>query len=440
MKKVLLVVLSLLLLTAGMAAAADDASWLTIGGDYRFRYDMLKATIPTYMNAGLIPAATPGTVENNNLLLNRFGLNLKATPLEDITVKARLVMYKVWGHETSTPIQGQYFADRAMGVNDGTIGHVPSDNAMRADYAYATVSNVFGAPAWFSVGRRPSTGGIPSNIRQNQEKMGTAGIPSLMVNYAFDGATIGFAPDVDALPGMYAKLCYGKGFDSGFQQKTNGTTLKDTDFLGLNAAIIDTDKLHVEVQYQKGWNIFDLPSDGAAGFGLSSPTVNLGDIDWVGGVVTGKVAGLNLFASASMSKTNPNDSTFFNNSTPWGLLWTSTAAGGEGPVRAKGYAVYAGARYDMNKTKIGAEYNHGSKNWIGMVPAEDDIFTGKLGARGDVYEIYLIQELDRKAIAKNGKSLRPDRLPVVQIRLHGQQLLDRRTHEDGQRSPWPRRS
>ena len=46
MKKVLLVVLSLLLLTAGMAAAADDASWLTIGGDYRFRYDMLKGTIP----------------------------------------------------------------------------------------------------------------------------------------------------------------------------------------------------------------------------------------------------------------------------------------------------------------------------------------------------------------------------------------------------------
>ena len=413
MKKVLLVVLSLLLLTAGMAAAADDASWLTIGGDYRFRYDYLKGSIHDYRQADLTGAnplgfAIPGyNVENDSLMLNRFGVNLKANPMEDVTVKARMVMYKVWGHETSTPIQGGqpttpgFFGDRAMGVNDGTVGHVPSDNAIRADYAYATVSNVFGAPAWFSVGRRPSTGGIPSNIRQNLEKMGTAGIPSLMVNYAFDGMTVGFAPDIDALPGMYAKLCYGKGFDSGLQA-TTGASLKDTDFLGLNAAVIDTEKLHVELQYQKGWNIFDLPSDGA--MGLPSPTENLGDIDWVGGVVTGKLAGLNLFASASMSKTDPNSNTFNNNLSPWGLLWTATMAGGEGPVRTKGYAVYAGARYDMNKTKIGVEYNHGSKNWIGMVPAEDDIWTGKLGARGDVYEIYLIQELDRKIIAKNAKA------------------------------------
>ena len=413
MKKILLVVLSLLLMTAGMAAAADDASWLTIGGDYRFRYDMLKGSIPTYLDSGMLPSIMSGvptppfiqngyTVENNSLMHNRFGLNIKANPMEDVTVKARLLMYKVWGHETSTPIQGQYFADRAMGVNDGTVGHVPSDNALRADYAYATVSNVFGAPAWFSVGRRPSTGGIPSNIRQNQEKMGTAGIPSLMVNYAFDGMTVGFAPDIDALPGMYAKLCYGKGFDSGYQQKNVGTTLKDTDFLGLNAAVIDTENIHIEVQYQKGWNIFDLPSDGALGF--TAPTVEprrhrLGR--WSGYRKTG---GLNLFASASMSKTDPNNNTFGGNTSPFGLLWTAAAAGGEGPVSAKGYAVYAGARYDMNRTKVGVEYNHGSKNWIGMVPAEDDVWTGKLGARGDVYEIYVIQELGRKAIAKNAKA------------------------------------
>ena len=105
-----------------------------------------------------------------------------------------------------------------------------------------------------------------------------------------------------------------------------------------------------------------------------------------------------------MSKTDPNTQYLWQQSSPWGLLWTATAAGGEGPVSTKGYAVYAGARYDMNKTKIGVEYNHGSKNWIGMVPAEDDIWTGKLGARGDVYEIYVIQELDRKAIAKNAKA------------------------------------
>jgi hypothetical protein len=235
--------------------------------------------------------------------------------------------------------------------------------------------------------------------------MGTAGIPSIMVDYAFDGMTLGFAPDIEALPGAYAKLCYGKGFDSGFV-KTSGTTLKDTDFLGFNVVPYDTEKMHIELQWQKGWNIFDMPSDGVSSFGTTGPSENLGNIDWIGGVITSKLGDLNLFLSAAESKTSPNDNTFNNNLTPWGLLWTSTAAGGAGKESAKGSAVYLGGRYDIasTKTKIGAEYNHGTKNWIGMVPAGDDIWTSKLGTRGDVYEIYLIQELNRNPISKKGKA------------------------------------
>ncbi|MRR29780.1 DUF3373 family protein, partial [bacterium] len=44
-------------------------------------------------------------------------------------------------------------------------------------------------------------------------------------------------------------------------------------------------------------------------------------------------------------------------------------------------------------TKIGLEYNHGSKNWITFAPAADDMWTSKVGTRGDVYEAYVIQEL-----------------------------------------------
>jgi hypothetical protein len=403
MKKVLLAVLSMLLLTAGIAAAADDTSWLQIGGDYRFRYDSLKGTVHDYNQFDGSPGgqAVPGySVENKSIMFNRFGLNLKAEAMEDVTVKARLVMYKVFGHETSTPVNGNFFADRAMGSNDGTVGHIPQDNTLRVDYAYATVSNLFGAPAWYSVGRRPSTGGIPSNIRQNQEKIGTAGIPSIMVNYAFDGMTVGFAPDVEALPGAYAKLCYGRGFDSGFQQ-TTGATLKDTDFLGLNVVPYDTEKVHIELQWQKGWRIFDLPSDGA--FGQSGPTTNLGNISWIGGVVTSKLGDLNLFLSAAQSKTDPNDNHSFTplgSGTGPGLLFDATKESHSGS------AVYLGGRYDIvsTKTKIGAEYNHGSQYWIGMVPAEDDIWTGKLGTRGSVYELYLIQELNRNPISKKGKA------------------------------------
>jgi len=269
----------MLLLMTGMAFAEDGG--LQIEGDYQFKADMLKGNVhdymqydPTYYYSGGLAggyqpygAGTPVffvnptsayTVKNDAFMTNKFGLNLKATPLEDLSVKARLVMYKVWGHQTTTPGDGWFFADRAMGVNDGTASHVPQDSVMRTDYAYTTLSNIGNMPLWFSVGRRPSTGGVPTNIKNNSAKAGTGGIPGILVDYAFDGMTIGYAPDIDSMPGMYAKLCYGKGFDSGYQS-TTGATLKDTDFLGLNAALYDTDNLHVEVQYQKGWNIFNAP-------------------------------------------------------------------------------------------------------------------------------------------------------------------------------------
>ncbi len=418
MKKVILVVLSMLLLTAGMAFAAEDGG-LEIGLDYRLRVDSLKGDVHSFTQydpskfASGGPAAVfvnvPGfTTQNETVFMNRFGIHMKANPLEDVTIKAKLDMYKVSGHQTSNPVLGNFFADRFGATNDGTVGHVPEDSIVRVDYAYATVSNIFGAPAWFSVGRRPSTGGIPSNIRQNNEKMGTAGIPSLMVNYAFDGMTLGVAPDIDALPGFYAKLCYGRGFDSGFQVK-GASTPKDTDFYGLNSSIYDTENLHVELQYQLGRNIFDRPSDAGV-------TTNLGDIHWLGGVVMGKVSNLNLFATGAVSKTNPNHNVSFvdlNQNGKFDPSMTNPEAGagllinaGDPVTGHKGTAVYVGARYDIASTgtKIGAEYNQGSKNWISMVPAEDDLWTGKLGTRGKVYELYVIQSLNRKAIAKKAEA------------------------------------
>ncbi|MEK6743247.1 MAG: DUF3373 family protein [Nitrospirota bacterium] len=405
MNKSILAVLSLLLLTAVSVPAAEDGG-LEIGLDYRFRIDSLSGSVHEYSQVDINPATglPTGTytgvqkydVKNDSVFMNRFGMNLKANPVEDVTMKARLVMYKLAGHQTSNPVMGTFFADRYGATNDGTVSHVPEDSILRVDYAYATVSNIFDAPVWFSVGRRPSTGGIPSNIRQNSDKMGTAGIPSLMVNYAFDGMTLGYAPDIAALPGAYAKLCYGRGFDSGFQVDAPGApTLRDTDFVGVNMAAYDSEKLHVEVQWQKGMNIFDAPSDA----GVST---NLGDISWIGAVVTGKVSSLNLFVSAATSKTDPNDNLTGPGGAPMaGLMYNA----GEKQSHS-GSAIYLGGRYDIASTgtKIGAEYNRGSKNWISMVPAEDDLWTGKLGTRGDVIEVYVIQSLNRKPVAKKGEA------------------------------------
>ncbi len=402
---------------------AEEPPAVEIGGDYRFRYDYLDGTVANHYNAqdvlyfffggGPPPQLQKGEdVTNDALMINRFGLNLKARATENIQVKARLLMYKVWGHSTAGPLTGSngFFADRSS-VFDGNVSHVPEDSILRVDQAYATWSNILDLPIWFSVGRRPSTGGIPTNLRQNEEKIGTAGTPGLMVDYAFDGLTFGVMPQLDFLPGAYTKFCYGKGFDSGFRPANNGVT--DVAMYGVNVVPYSTDTLHLEFQWNRGANMFAFPE-------TTEGNTNLGDIDQYGGIVMSEIPDvgpgtLNLFASAAISSTHPNSNLVSVPSTPAGvtpagpmvpvagLLYDAPAFGGEKKDKT-GYAVYAGFRYDFAPTwtKLGFEYNHGSKNWITFLPASDDLFTAKLGTRGDVYEVYLIQQLNQKPIAKRG--------------------------------------
>jgi len=407
MKKILLYAGLMLFLTAGIAVAADDEeSWITIGGDLRLRYDNLKGTVHDYIStdgAGNV-AAVPGyKVKNDSLFLGRFGLNVNAQATENISVRARMLMYKVWGHETGGPVQGNYFADRAAGPLDGNVGHVPGDNALRAEEMYATWSNLGGAPVWISAGRRPTSGGVPTNLRQNLEKPVREGASGIMMDYTFDGAVIGYSPKIDDLPGAYARLSYGKGFESGYVssnqvegQFSQLNSLKDTDYVGANVVPYDTGDLFIDLQIQKGLHVTDYTVQAEPGF--QPQTTNIGDITWWGGVVKGKVGDLNLFASAAQSKTSPNDHQFGG----YGLLWDTNHPNNQKSLI--GTAFYIGGRYDIKSTgtKIGAEYNQGSQNWVAMVPAGDDIWTSKLGTRGKVYEVYIIQELNKKPIMKRG--------------------------------------
>jgi hypothetical protein len=439
--------------------------WLTISGDYRFRFDSLRGETVAYtdvnrtfssaqaqMNAGFLNdpvgfgpqvaafqafsnqmkgatsyAAAKQFLQNNQAMLgglqnfaqtvpaykpnndtlytNRLGLNLHAKATKDVTVNVRLLAYKTFGSQDDSAVTNgggtPFFADR-VGVFDGTVGHVPSSSFLDVDQAYATWSNIGSQPVWFSVGRRPSTNGEPSNLRQNNERPGSGGTPALLVDYAFDGMTLGWAPDIEALPGAYTKVCYGRGFDSGFESESN--TLKDTDMLGVQVYPIDTDPLRVWLQWDHGFNIFDFPVMRNTAFGDTAPSVNLGAIDWYGAGVmsTLKHVGpgtLNFFGNAAVSVTHPNGNVSAN--AGFQGLGTGQFFNPEAPNDKTGWAGYLGARYDYTPTgtKVGFEYNHGSKNWITFAPAADDMWTSKLGTRGNVYEGYLIQELNLKPVS-----------------------------------------
>ncbi len=370
--------------------------WLTIGGDYRFRIDSLRGDVPDYwqyLGPTAMPAQTPGySVKNDTLMTNRFGLNLKAKATQDVTVTARLLMNKTFGMQTADATNAGFFADRAF-VLDGTIGHIPQDNTLRVDQVFATWSNIAGQPLWFSVGRRPSTGGSPTHVRQNGERPGSGGVPGLLVDYAFDGMTLGYAPETDALPGSFVKFCYGRGFEAGYNSKNS---LSDTDMFGIQVAPVDIDPIRIDLQWNRGIHIFDNPNNVGN---------QLGDIDWfgAGALSTLKNVGpgnLTLFASAGLSVTHPNG----NHALLAGAGSPDSGAGllfnGTDVKDHTGWSAYAGARYDLPfGTKIGAEFNHGSEFWMPFDPAADDMWTSKLGTRGNVYEAYLIQELPLQPIS-----------------------------------------
>ena len=368
---------------------------------------MSQAAFTALMNAFLgTPSGNLDTKaaykpKNETLYTNKFGLDLTAKPIQDITVHASLGMYKTFGSQTETPTVGNYFADR-VGAFDGTIGHIPTDSKLNVDRAYATWSNIGDEPIWFSVGRRPSTNGAPSNLRMNGERPGNGGTPALLVDYAFDGMTVGYAPDIDALPGFYAKVCYGRGFESGFQTAAN--SIKDTDMLGVAVIPVDTDPLRIWLQWNRGFNIFDFPTMNNTVFGNTAPATNLGDIDWygAGAMSTLKKVGpgtLQLFGDLGMSVTHPNGNVS-DNAGFQGLMSGEFFAQDFAPKDQTGWAVYTGIRYDLpSKTKLGFEFNHGSKYWITFAPSADDMWTSKVGTRGNVYEPYIIQELNLKPIS-----------------------------------------
>ena len=375
-------------------------------------YNQALAFVSNPLNGGLIQgiggfAVTVPSYKPNNdtLYTNRFGLDLHAKATNNVSVNARLVMYKVFGAQDDSAITNAgaapFFADR-VGVFDGTLSHVPSSSYLNVDRAYATWSNIADQDLWFSVGRRPSTNGAPGNIKLNAPGPGNGGTPSLLVDYAFDGMTLGYAPDINGLTGAYGKICYGRGFESGFRSRP-ANSIGDTDMLGVAIIPIDTDPLRVWAQWNRGFNIFDAPKMNNTYFGNTMPKANLGDIDWWGVGAMGMIknvgiGNLNYFVDAGLSISRPNN----NVSAQFGFqgLLTGGFFSPEAPTSKRGNAISTGLRYDLpSKTKLGVEYNHGSKNWITFAPAANDMWTSKVGTRGDVVELYLIQELANPPIS-----------------------------------------
>lgn len=154
----------------------DLAARFKLNGDFRSRLD--------YYNADTVFGRT---LQNDTLWTNRFRLNMRVKATENVEFKGRLAMFKTWGMQSAfTDDSGAMWP-----VFDGNVGRTPADSsALYVDRAYVNWNNIGGAPVWFSIGRRPTTDGPPSQIRLGtDERLAT---PVAFFNYPFDGATLGY--------------------------------------------------------------------------------------------------------------------------------------------------------------------------------------------------------------------------------------------------------
>jgi hypothetical protein len=354
----------------GFSERAEDwdlAARFKLDGDFRARMDYYNADTVFGDLLGL------GELGNDTAFTNRFRLNMRVGITENVDFKGRLAMYKSWG-------QALGYFDQMAGM-DGNSTRTPGDNALRVDRAFVNFNNLFGAPVWFSIGRRPTTDGNPANMRMNlDERSGTP----LIMDYAFDGISMGYAYKWGGdLGSGRVRVCYGRGFEDGltYEDSTvfNPTGIDDTDFIGLSWDIL---KKGDRFLYAQSFNASNMPE-----FGQSGPTLeNNGNIQHSGALYMDKIAGLNYFVSGGWSRTDPNDNGMFND-----YIFGS----GPNTDSKNGYMAHVGIRYDIDQAglKLGAEWNHGSEYWIGMTPGHDDLYQSKIAARGNVYEVYGIYDL-----------------------------------------------
>ena len=349
----------------------------------------------------------PGySADTNVLMTNRLRLNFDSKVSDNVSVGARLSMYKTFGDSTNV----QVFNGQANTLNlDGTTTRVPTGDMVRVERAFFTWHDIGGSRLYLSVGRRPSTDGPPLNFRDDEARGGTP--PGSLFNYQYDGVTLGYhISDMTTI-----RACYGMGYTAGFGNgdllKSPADRVKDVHLLGAMVDLIETDKTFVQGIYAHAWNVTDgfagtmvLPNNpitgdlvGAPVVMRYSPSANLGGINLYGLTMQRRIGQFDTFFSANANTLLPNGVT-----SPFGGL-------GSDPFDAStsnhtGYMVYAGLRYSIpqndGRTKIGFEFNHGSKYWFNFAQAEDDIISPKTSARGDVYETYLTHRISQRFILK----------------------------------------
>jgi len=396
----------------------SDVSVVTAGDIFKRQKKMGGSLPKSMVKHGLkeVIGTEEVDVDNDVIRTLKFRLNLNSQITRNLKFSGRLSAYKLWG-DSSVDFNSMNQGGLADMELDGNTASKPHGDTIHLERAYFDYTKKFGSvPVNFSLGRRPSTQGPPRELFLNSEVQGSPLVN--LINWQFDGASLYFGlEDVTNIPGAGFKLCYGSGYESEY-----GTTgafkgspkLDDVNFYGFIATLYDdwTTKAELMAAYAPdltdgftGTTVMPMTvspvnathvtfEKNNEGFiSRMQPTAEIGD--WSGVSTFIKSAfledKLHAFVSGAWSHTEADK---VSQNLMYNLMGLSLLSSGGDLEDQDGYHVWAGTRYDADYGgKFGLEYNYGSKYWLPLTMAEDNLYTSKLATRGHVAEPYYIHSI-----------------------------------------------
>jgi len=236
---------------------------------------------------------------SSDLLTSRLWLGMAFNPTDNVVFKGTLSYQKAFGANPPRGGQAQGgFPQRGFGFDtfDWVVNESVTDNTLKVKEAYWLYfgDDFLGSGInWTaSVGRRPSTGGFLTHLRNDDAYKSPLGH---VIDVEFDGASFKFDfEDVVGLPGADFKICLGRGLtnsrarfnqDGGLESygdySSSSTELENIDMYGFIITPYNDGQYHLKAKWYKGINV--------PGFTMAEGTVNN---DFTLSNNTGMVAGL----------------------------------------------------------------------------------------------------------------------------------------------------
>jgi hypothetical protein len=335
--------------------------------------------------------------KSDALFSTRLWLNMAYAPTRNLVFKGQLSYNKAFGASFPTATG---FPQRGFGMDgfDWITNETLTGNEIKLRQAYWLYmgDDLLGTGmGWtVSVGRRPSTTGFLSNLREDDTAQSPLGH---IIDVEFDGASAMLKlGDITGVPGMSFKLCMGQGSTnatprfSGADYTEDVNVLDDVKLAGFIFVPYDDGQFKLKTTYFKAW---DLPGMSNAQMNTFMTTGVLGMStmgDMTGAAASflidglsdsGYLADVKLFASVAWSQTDPTHAD--------GMLGSGEKESGTS------YWVGLQAPVPGLGGKFGLEYNHGDEFWRSFTYGEDTLAGSKLAVRGDAFEAYYTRELTK---------------------------------------------